>query len=82
MDHIAKFLARIPKKHRLQLLEALEYLIDPYERTRLQPKKIVGSRGLFRIRVGKYRIIFHTDVQNRAIVDDIRIRNESTYDDV
>jgi mRNA-degrading endonuclease RelE of RelBE toxin-antitoxin system len=79
MDSIDKLLVRIPKKHRLQLLEALEFLSDPSEREILKPEKLTGSKKLFRVRVGNYRIIFHTDERNCAIVDDIRLRNESTY---
>ena len=79
MDSIDKLLARIPKKHRLQLLEALECLSDPSEREVLKPEKLTGSKKLFRVRVGNYRIIFHTDERNCAIIDDIRLRNESTY---
>ena len=79
MDRIDKLLARIPKKHRRQILEGLECLSSPVCRATLRAEKLSGSRSLFRIRIGRYRIMFHVDEQNCAIVDDIRPRNEGTY---
>lgn len=79
MDRIDKLLARIPEKHRRQILEALECLTDPACRMTLRAEKLSGSKSLFRARVGRYRIMFHIDEQNYAIVDDIRPRNERTY---
>ena len=82
MDNISKLLARVPKKHRVQLLETLECLYDSACRQMLQVKKLMGGSSLLRVRAGQYRIIFHIDDQDRAIVDDIRPRNEGTYRDI
>ena len=79
MDRIAKLLSRIPKKHRRQVLEVLECLGEVECRPTLRAEKITGSKSLFRVRAGRYRIIFHVDEYNYAIVDDIRLRNEGTY---
>ena len=79
MDSIDKLLARILKKHRLQILEALDCLTDPSCRETLRAEKLTGSKTLYRARVGKYRIIFYINEHNQAIVTDIKPRNEGTY---
>lgn len=79
MDRITKLLSRIPEKHRRQVFEALACLADSRCRETLRAEKLGGSRALYRVRVGKYRIIFHIDEQGFAIVDDLRPRNERTY---
>lgn len=82
MDRITKLLSRIPEKHRRQVLEALACLADLHCRETLRPEKLGASRALYRVRVGRYRIIFHIDKQGFAIVDDLRQRNERTYRNV
>ena len=79
MDHIDKLLARVPKKHRLQILETLDCLIDPSCRQTLQAEKLTGGKSLYRARIGRYRIIFHINKENLVIVDKIALRNEDTY---
>lgn len=79
MDRIDKLLARIPKKHQVQIAEALDCLADPACRDTLRAERLSGSKSLFRARVGKYRILFHINEDNQAVVDDIRPRNEGTY---
>ena len=79
MDHIDKLLARIPKKHRLQIVEALDCLANPACRGTLRAEKLSGSKSLYRTRVGKYRILFHINERGQAIIDDMRLRNEGTY---
>lgn len=79
MDRISKLLARIPEKHKLQVLVALDCLADARCRATLMAEKLGGTQALYRVRVGKYRIIFHIDALDRAIVDEVRPRNERTY---
>ena len=79
MDRIDKLLSRIPEKHKLHVLATLDCLADSRCRETLRTEKLGGSKALYRVRTGRYRIIFHTDERNRAIVDDIRPRNERTY---
>lgn len=81
MDRIAKLLARVPQKHKRQILEALDCLADVICRQNLQAEKLKGPNLYSRIRVGRYRIIFYINERNEAIVDDIRPRNEGTYRD-
>ncbi len=81
MDRIRKLFSRIPKKHRLQLLEALACLHDPACAPTLHIDKLTGSNKL-RIRAGSYRIIFHKNAEGKLVVDQIMPRNEQTYRDV
>lgn len=71
MDRIAKLLSRISEKHRRQVLTALDCLADLDCRDTLRPEKLGGSGSLYRLRAGRYRIIFHIDERNAAIVDDL-----------
>jgi mRNA-degrading endonuclease RelE of RelBE toxin-antitoxin system len=82
MDHVDKLLLRIPQKHRRQVADALDCLHDPSCRITLRAEKLSGSASLYRTRVGKYRIFFRIDEQNKAVVKDVRLRNESTYRDI
>ncbi len=82
MDRITKFLTRIPQKDRLRVLETLDCLAESECRATLQPEKLGGSRFLYRVRIGRYRIIFHINEHNEAIVNEIRPRNERTYRDL
>lgn len=81
MDRVAKLLARVPKKHKEQLLEIIKCLKDPFCRSTLRAEKLSGS-SRFRIRTGWYRIFFHIDKDGLAILDNVRLRNEKTYRDL
>lgn len=78
MDKIAKLFERISKKDKEQLLEVVDCLANSTCRQTLRAEKLFGSSH-FKIRVGNYRIIFHINTNNLAVVDDIRPRNEKTY---
>lgn len=80
MEHLEKLLRRMPPKHRAQILEVLECLRDESCRSRLNIEKLSGS-GLFRVRAGRYRIIFTMQGDDIVLVD-IRLRNEGTYRDI
>jgi mRNA-degrading endonuclease RelE of RelBE toxin-antitoxin system len=81
MDRVAKLLARVPKKHKEQLLEVINCLKDPACRGTLRAEKLSGS-SQFRIRTGWYRLFFHIDKDNLTILDSVRLRNEKTYRDM
>ena len=78
MRKIEKLLSRLNKKERIFLLEAIKTLFSETAE-RLDVKKI-KSTSFYRLRAGRFRIIFHRDGE-KIIVDDIRIRNENTYKD-
>ena len=78
MRKIEKLLDKLNKKERMSLLEAIKSLFSETAE-RLDVKKI-KSTNFYRLRTGRFRIIFHHDGE-KIIVDDIRIRNENTYKD-
>jgi mRNA interferase RelE/StbE len=68
---------KLPKSIKEQILEALEKAIEnPYVGTKLRGK----LEGLWRWRVGKYRVIYLIDEKEKAIVFlDVGLR-KSIYD--
>lgn len=60
-----KDLDRIPRNIVCKILEVVESLKDfPFPHG---VRKITGTEGFFRIRVGDYRVIYHVDVENKII---------------
>ena len=77
MDHIAKLFRKISKKDRESLKSLVLLLQDTKERKKLNIKKLQNS-DFYRIRKGRFRIIFHLEKKN-VIIDSIKLRNENTY---
>ena len=77
MNETEKLLRRISKRERDELLSIIDSLDNEHERKLLQPIKLKGS-DLYRVRKGKFRIIFHLE-RGVAITDAVRFRNEKTY---
>ena len=67
----------LPLRDYLALRHAIVSLSDkPWE---VQSKKVVGS-DLWRLRVGRYRVIYAVDDKEKIIyVERVARRNESTY---
>ena len=76
MRKIEKLLRKLNRKERGVLLETIKSLFS--EITKGLDIKKVKSTSFYRLRAGRFRIIFHHDGE-KIIVDDIRIRNENTY---
>ena len=76
MQKIEKLLDKLNKKEKMSLLEAIKSLFSETAE-RLDVKKI-KSTNFYRLRTGRFRIIFHRNGEKK-IIDDIRIRNENTY---
>ena len=76
MRKIEKLLDKLNKKERMSLLEAIKSLFSETAE-RLDVKKI-KSTNFYRLRTGRFRIIFYRNGE-KIIIDDIRIRNENTY---
>lgn len=77
MNETEKLLRKVSKQERDELLALVDVLDIKKERDRLHPIKLKDS-NLYRIRKGKFRIIFHFE-NNKAITDSVRFRNEKTY---
>lgn len=78
MDEIEKLFRKISQKNRKLLHNLIEDLLN--KKKILNIKKLEGSE-FFRLRKGKFRIIFHYDSKKEAIIDSIRIKSEDTYKD-
>ena len=76
MDKIEKLFKKITKKERDELNNILAVL-KKGETARLDIQKIKSSQ-YYRLRVMRFRIIFHYE-DGEFKFDDIRLRNEKTY---
>jgi len=79
MDKIAKLFLKISQKDRDLILSLLK-LLDGKQTKGLNIVKVKDT-DFYRIKKGKYRIIFHHE-EREVIVDSIRLRDEKTYRDL
>jgi len=78
MDKIEKLLRKINKKDRQRLIEIIEKLLTN-TRKGLGVKKIKNT-DFYRLRSGRFRIIFHFEGKSKEVViDSVKLRDESTY---
>ena len=77
MHRIDKFLAKLDPERRARVLEVL-LQIQTGDFQGLNLKKLKDSGPLYRVRVGKCRIIFEMDTDGIRLVD-IDFKNENTY---
>ena len=77
MDKIKKLLSKVSKKDRERILCIVEKLLEGRQQG-LNISKIHGT-DFYRIRSGRFRMIYHMEEKNTIIIDSIRLRNESTY---
>jgi mRNA interferase RelE/StbE len=76
----AKQLEKLPRDYQTLLLKKLNEMRDDPFQGDLQPLKGKQHKGRYRKRVGRYRIIFTTDHDNRVVgVSAILPRDEKTY---
>lgn len=81
MDAIRKLLERVVTKDRERLLRVLEMLLAG-DTNGMNVRKVAGT-DFFRVRSGRFRIIFHKEKPSgEIVVDSIRLRNEQTYRNV
>ncbi|MFH1956314.1 MAG: hypothetical protein ABIJ28_01545 [Patescibacteria group bacterium] len=78
MDEIEKLFRKISQKDRFLLQKIISALISG--KKYLNIKKLQDS-DFYRLKKGKFRIIFHLDSKNIIIIDSIRMRRENTYKD-
>jgi mRNA-degrading endonuclease RelE of RelBE toxin-antitoxin system len=74
MDKISKLLQKITKSERALLLNLIERLMAGDKTLRFIKLK---NSDLYRLRHGKFRIIFHRE--DVIIIDSIKLRNDNTY---
>lgn len=79
MDKITKILKALSPKEKEAMLLLMQQLKKDYKKI---PgiKQLKGMKGIFRIRLGKYRIIFEVHPKSKqAEIRRITRRNERTY---
>ena len=80
-DKITKFLKRLSKNQRLYLDPFIDKLLCN-DTKGLDVKPLKGYPGLYRLRAGRYRIIFRPISQNEAKILFVGRRDGQTYRDL
>lgn len=80
-DKIKKLLAKLPPKQ-LQLIRGAVATMLAGRFNELDIKALKGHKGLYRVRVGNYRIIFRHEANGEPNILAIQRRNERTYKDL
>jgi mRNA-degrading endonuclease RelE of RelBE toxin-antitoxin system len=75
MDQIEKFFRKINRKDRLKIEDILEDLASG-KLDNMDMKKVSGTE-FYRVRYGRYRIIFK--YEEKIIIETIRVKDENTY---
>jgi mRNA-degrading endonuclease RelE of RelBE toxin-antitoxin system len=80
MDKLDKLLQKIPKQDR-EVLINLMVLLSHKQLEGLDIVKIKES-PYYRLRKGRFRIIFYYGAREEFIIKTVRIRNEKTYKNI
>jgi len=76
-ENFYKKVKKMPKDVQKRALEVLK-LLENFPFIRLNIKKLKGKERSFRVRIGRYRILFIL-VDNKIYVSDIDIRSKVEY---
>ncbi len=73
--------SKLPKEERARIVEAVGHLADwPKCRETLDIKPLKGHTHEYRLRVGRYRVLFDVETSLRVVaVEQVRKRDERTY---
>lgn len=77
MDKIYKLLSKIPPKDALKIAVIIEKIVRS-RLSNLDIMRLKGSGNIFRVRIGKYRIIYKKTSNDIRILE-ISKRNDNTY---
>ncbi len=77
VDAISKFLVKLDKKDKQLLVRIIEDIISE-KLSSYDIKKLAGNTDTFRIRKGKYRIIFKK-YENHVEILEVERRSDTTY---
>ena len=77
MDKILKFLRRRDNKERLLLITTITLIVNKKTK-KLDVKKLKGIRGIFRVRIGDFRILYKKSKPKNIIIK-IDKRDDQTY---
>lgn len=77
-DKIVKLLRKLPSRQLRLLLPVIQQIVDN-DLEGLDVKTLKGHVGLYRVRVGNYRIIFTKQGSQQPKIISIAKRDENTY---
>ena len=80
-DKVAKLLSKLSKRDLKHILKTVER-ITKLQLEELDIKALKGRSGVYRVRVGNYRIIFSINQDKKTNIISIGRRNENTYKDL
>ncbi|RLC38656.1 hypothetical protein DRH27_01700 [Candidatus Falkowbacteria bacterium] len=75
MNKIEKLLRKISKNERTKLLSLVVFILKNDRKLNIVKIK---NTDFYRVRHGKFRIIFHKE-DKKIIIDSIKLRNKNTY---
>lgn len=78
MDKLTKFLLKLSTKEYQSILLLMEQIKRDYRKVP-GVKALVGWKGFYRVRLGRYRVIFEVDKKGLIEIRRIIKRDESTY---
>ncbi len=78
MNKLDKFLCKLDKKTRL-VIEKIVTLIILGNFSVLDIKKLRGSQNMYRVRVGRIRIVFEQIKNGSIFIKNISYRDDNTY---
>lgn len=76
-DRIQKFLLKLSEKQRREIERLVERIVGG-DIDGLDVKKLQGSKNVYRVRKGNFRIIYRM-LENEAFIIAIERRSKSTY---
>jgi mRNA-degrading endonuclease RelE of RelBE toxin-antitoxin system len=79
-DKVSKLLSRLSQKDLKRIVNTVEK-ISTLELEGLDIKTLKGQTGIYRVRVGSFRIIFNISQAKKPNIVSISRRNEKTYKD-
>jgi len=74
---VVKELKKLPKREKKRILDNLKLLRDFGFTSKLDIKKLKGYKDSYRLRIGKYRILFELEKPNTIIVYSILHRRKA-----
>ena len=80
-DKVTKLLSKLSRRDLKRIVDAVEK-ISKLDLEGLDVKTLKGQTGIFRVRVGSFRIIFVINQLKKPEILSISRRNEKTYKDV
>lgn len=80
-DKVTKLLSKLSQKDLKRISKAIEQ-IATLELEGLDIKTLKGQTGIYRVRIGSFRIIFGVNQDKKANILSIGRRNEKTYKDL